>query len=91
MSPFAALILVVPCRGATVTVTLDGTSAVPGFPAASLTNVLSVTGVLILVVAISTLATGGLVLIKAANTVITNLVGGHGAAWPGTHTGTSYV
>ena len=91
ISPLAGFILVVPCNGATVTVTLDGTRVVIKLPAASLARVFKVTGILILVVAISTFAIGGLELIDELRTVITKAVGGHGATWPGTQTGTSYV
>ena len=80
-----------PDDGGIVTVTLDGTSAPPGLPAASLASVWSVTGEPCCVVARSVLATGGFGLIRSSTVMVSSSVGQDGTVVPTTQTGTLYT
>ena len=68
----SAFTTAVPFLGPVAIVTLDGFNIPPKLPATSLLNTFTVTGVPLLVVAWSLLATGLSVAATGSNTVITN-------------------
>ena len=68
--------------------TLAGFKLTPKFAALSFASTFDVTGVFIIVAAISGLAIGGLVLDIGSTTVITNGTKGHPVVCPAAHIGT---